>query len=461
MEADDMRERKTVSLASLVAALAGVLLHCSCGARTRAVESNTVADSGPAVVEPVTRNASPAPPPAKAREVVARVVGTMSVQEALRQPGVTSMALIQGNPSPRAVFACDRGDRTWLGVFNFDSGELEHRRTVVEPHPEGFFLMEPEIHARLVAVQDLDGDGVDDVVGHWEPPDVWDSDWPRTRIAAWSSRTLEELRSEDLLDGVPGTQSRPIHGVRGSPTSWLLLLAAQHVRPTHADNWRRESTIYSYSLATGQRSTVGSVLDQLDLWSYRTAPLESSADGSLFGLATITESNEKRDLVAVRFGPGGNVWRRPSSELSPRRILHVEPAPDLDARGVTDLLVNFDDEPANSRLLCIAGEDGAMLWSAAAPTSRPIAHHIGDVDRDGVLDVLVGQSVGDQYMTHSPVVIRSGRTGEVLWDARDAALVKSFLSHHVATRVDSDGAWCLVGDESWRVSLLRITAREM
>jgi len=348
-----------------------------------------------------------------------------------------------------------------LGVFNFDARELEHTRTVGDPQLDCFLPPQPDVQARLVAVQDLDDDGLDDIVGHWDLSDGSDFDWPRARIAAWSSRTLDELRSEDLLDGVPGTHSRPIHGARGSPKSWLLLLAAQHVRPTQADNWRRASTIYSYSLATGQRSTLTSALDQLDVWSHRTAPLESSADGSLFGLATITASNETRVLMAVRFGSDGHVWRRPASELSPRRILHVEPAPDLDARGVTDLLVNFDDEPANSQLLCIAGEDGAMLWSAGAPTSRPIAHHIGDVDRDGVLDVLVGQSAGDQYMTHSPVVIRSGRTGEVLWDARDAALVKSLVSHHVATRVDSEGAWCLVGDESWRVSLLRITARDM
>ena len=457
-----MHTRRTESLTPKFAWLAAAaLLHCSCGARTRAAESNTVADSGVEVAEPVALESKPTPQPTKAREVVAHVVGTISVQEALRQPGVTAVALIPGSPSPRAVLACDHSDRTWLGVFNFDTRELEHRRTVGDPQLDCFLPPQPDVQASFVAVQDLDGDGLDDIVGHWDLSDGSDFDWPRARIAAWSSRTLEELRSEDLLDGVPGAHSRPIHGARGSPTSWLLLLAAQHVRPTQADNWRRASTIYSYSFATGQRSTVASVLDQLDVWSDRTAPLESSADGSLFGLATITASNAERDLVAIRFGSDGHVWRRPASELSPRRILHVEPAPDLDARGVTDLLVNFADEPANSRLLCIAGEDGAVLWSAAAPTSRPIAHHIGDVDRDGVLDVLVGQSVGDGYMTHSPVVIRSGRTGEVLWDVRDTALVKSFFSHHVATRVDSDGAWCLVGDESWRVSLLRITARDI
>jgi hypothetical protein len=277
---------------------------------------------------------------------------------------------------------------------------------------------------------------------------------------AWSSRTLEELRSENLLGDVPDTHRRPLYGALGAPKRWLLLLASQHVRPTQADNWRRSSTIYSYSLVPGQRSTLGTLLDHVGHLDYGSAPLESSRDGSLFGLAAITELDAKRDLVAVRLGRGGATWRRPVSELSLRGIRHVEPAPDLDARGVTDLLLNFDEDPANSRLLCVAGEDGAVLWSAAAPTSRPIAHHVGDVDRDGVLDVLVSQSVRDEYMTHSPVVIRSGRTGEVLWDARDAALVKSFLSHHVATRVDSDGAWCLVGDESWRVSLLRITARD-
>jgi hypothetical protein len=412
----------------------------------------------------VTLDSNPTPQPAKSREVVAHVVGTIGVQEVLGQPwAITPVALIQGSPSPRAVFARDLGDEIWLGVFNFDSGAVEQQRTVGEPvlEPPFEYQLYGEVNASFVAVQDLDGDGVDDVVGHWEERFPDDNNWPLAHIVAWSSRTLEELRSENLLGDVPDTHRRPLYGALGAPKSWLLLLASQHVRPTQADNWRRASTIYSYSFVPGQRSTLGTLLDHVGHLDYGSAPLESSRDGSLFGLAAITELDAKRDLVAVRLGRGGATWRLPVNELPLQHIRHVEPAPDLDARGVTDLLVNFDEDPANSRLLCVAGEDGAVLWSAAAPTSRPIAHHVGDVDRDGVLDVLVSQSVRDEYMTHSPVVIRSGRTGEVLWDVRDAALVKSFLSHHVATRVDSEGAWCLVGDESWRMSLLRITARDM
>lgn len=458
-----MHTRRTQSLTPKFAWLAAAaLLHCSCGARTRAAEPSAVADSGVDVAEPVALESKPTPQPARAREVVARVVGTVGVQEVLGQPWVVPVALIQGSPSPRAVFARDIDNQVWLGVFNFDSGAVEQQRTVGEPviEPPFEYKLYGAVDASFVAVQDLDGDGVDDVVGHWEEI-THDNNWPLAHVVAWSSGTLEELRSADLLGDVPGARRRPLYGALGVPKSWLLLLASQHVRPTQADNWRRASTIYSYSLPTGQRSTLGSVLDHMGHWDYCTAPLESSRDGSLCGLAAITELDAKRDLVAVGLGPGVAAWRRPVREFSLRGIRHVESAPDFDARGVTDLLLNFDEDPANSRLVCLAGEDGSTLWSAAAPTSRPIAHHVGDVDRDGVLDVLVGQSVGDQYMTHSPVVIRSGRTGEVLWDARDAALVKSFLSHHVATRVDSDGAWCLVGDESWRVSLLRITARDV
>jgi hypothetical protein len=126
---------------------------------------------------------------------------------------------------------------------------------------------------------------------------------------------------------------------------------------------------------------------------------------------------------------------------------------------VTDLFVTFAENDASCRLFCSAGEDGAVLWSTAAPSSRPEAHHVGDVDRDGVIDALLVQSVREPSPAHSPVVLRSGRTGQVLWDVQKAGLV-DHISPSAACRVDSDGVWCIVGGQRLEMSLLRITARE-
>ncbi|MBL8804478.1 MAG: VCBS repeat-containing protein [Planctomycetes bacterium] len=457
-----MHTRRTQSLTPKFAWLAAAaLLHCSCGARTRAAEPSAVADSGVDVAEPVALESKPTPQPTKAREVVARVVGTMSVQEVLGQPWVVPVALIQGSPRPRAVFACSNSlSYVWLGIYNFDSGVLERQRIVEVPgrdpmFEDSYFFRWPD----FAEAGDLDGDGVDDFVGYWEVADGAGQSWPRARVVAWSSRTLEEIMARNLfgdLAAPPYVRLRPIQGASGARSTSFLIVASQHSRRLPADESVLESAIYSHSLTTGELFEMRSQIDYLN----RIAPLVNAGDGAFCGLATITGPKENRELMTEQLGAGCAAWRRPTSELSPKRVGFVEPAPDFDARGVTDLFVTFDENAASCRLFCLAGEDGTVLWSSAAPSSRPEAHHVGDVDRDGVIDALLVQSVREPSPAHSPVVLRSGRTGQVLWDVQNAGLGEN-ISPSAACRVDSDGVRCIVGGARLEMSLLRITARDV
>jgi hypothetical protein len=457
------RERLQSSLwatiSTAVAVISGLLL-CSCARRSR--ESSPSAEDGrsPAKRPIAPPDAGQMSGSVRRQETFARMVGSVDVDVRLGVPYVTPIALIQGSPSPRAVFVCNHGPRLWLGIYNFDLDAIENEREIEAPgrdplFDDSYFFDRPD----FAATKDLDGDGVDDIVGFWMASDGASSNWPRARIVVWSSRTIEELRVEDLFGGPPTppyVRLRPISGVMGAAVSSFLIVASvsdgDASKPVLS---RLKSSVYSYDLATGRQSEAISGLKYLRA----PAPLLGSGSDRLCGVTTIFDSNVGEDLMSLRLGAENEPWRVPSRDLPPGEIDFVEPAPDFDSRGVTDLLVIVDDDASSCQLVCIAGEDGAVLWSVQAAASAPIAHSLGDVDGDGAPDIVLVQSVDGRSHDQTSVFILSGATGRSLQDLR--ILTPSHgADRYVATRLDRVGGWCLLGKARESMCLLRITAQD-
>jgi outer membrane protein assembly factor BamB len=121
-------------------------------------------------------------------------------------------------------------------------------------------------------------------------------------------------------------------------------------------------------------------------------------------------------LHAIR-GRTPEAWRRPGV---------WEPAADFDGDGVVDVIFREGD-----RLLCASGRTGARLWGerpipARTPSAdepeRDLAENtvraVGDLDGDGVPDLLVLVNGNLDWRGSRVVQMRSGASGRVVWQAR-------------------------------------------
>ena len=94
---------------------------------------------------------------------------------------------------------------------------------------------------------------------------------------------------------------------------------------------------------------------------------------------------------------------------------------DIDGDGVPDILAGLHDTPDPGQARVYSGADGAVLYNFTGSTNDDFYGHAvagpGDVDRDGVPDMLIGASLDDTAATGAGRAwLRSGASGAIVFD---------------------------------------------
>jgi len=97
------------------------------------------------------------------------------------------------------------------------------------------------------------------------------------------------------------------------------------------------------------------------------------------------------------------------------------PVPDLSGDRASDLLVinissQAETEDFNSSISAISGADGSTLWQKDYPGSLVYAMTAGDINGNGLTDVMVDQVLaGEELSLSSSVSIFDGSNGNEIW----------------------------------------------
>jgi outer membrane protein assembly factor BamB len=173
-----------------------------------------------------------------------------------------------------------------------------------------------------------------------------------------------------------------------------------------------------------------------------TADLDGDGLPDLHGVLWNASGDSAR-LQAVRGVPPER-WRRlgpwrtgvtgaaPADGSFPAYVSAPLPAGDLDGDGIADVLAFRpvgDDDTAGVPLHACSGKDGHRLWQAEALRTDPKkGERIGqcfllqchDLDGDGRPEVLFGYAIGEGNQRDYWLAVLSGRTGELRWRERIA-----------------------------------------
>jgi len=266
-------------------------------------------------------------------------------------------------------------------------------------------------------VRDADGDGVDDI-GVLGPEKL--ESWLRfVTFSGKSGSLIDSLSVEDRSrtrgmahSGECGFVELPDldgDGVR----DLAILVDGSMTRPAICSAWSRKRKVELWSIpsplaragTTGELGLIGDLdgdgAEDLAVTFLDTVDVVSSKKGSL--LHRLARS-EKDDLW-MRFG---------------HRVCSLG---DIDGDGVHDLVLSEPHEWFGGVLRAYSGRDGKPLWTKAPPPEvdvRSLGYSlavVGDVDGDGIDDVIAGTSGSD---TAAPgcAVLLSGKKGTPLLEIR-------------------------------------------
>jgi hypothetical protein len=105
----------------------------------------------------------------------------------------------------------------------------------------------------------------------------------------------------------------------------------------------------------------------------------------------------------------------------PQAISLAFPASDLNGDDAADLLVmNISSDAGTgsfeSQISALNGADGSLLWQKEYPGSLVFAMTAGDLDGDGLTDIMVDEIVaGGSFIPYSSVSALDGSDGTVIW----------------------------------------------
>ena len=331
-----------------------------------------------------------------------------------------------------------RTSRRWSGVTVIESETGRARagwpQVIVRTAPDAYPLLAP-----LQSIDegpDLDGDGVRElftVVGargakRAEAPSPFQS---CIQIDARSGINGRVLWWQQLLMDPSVDASQ----VRCGPLRWGAIAADGHPQllvnyiPDY-DSSRRD-TLYCLAAGSGQLLHEGD-----DLRDPRIADLNGDGLLDIACMQPERSHYETQGKVRTFRGSCPDHWRR---------FGELREATDLDGDGMNDL-----HTPA-TRLSAVSARDGRMLWQldkslAYCDQVKFLQSPLGDIDRDGVGDVLLmdllrgfSGASAESNDKFAPVHLMSGRTGKLLWRSDLKVHVNSFGDMNVFD-LDGDGA---------------------
>jgi hypothetical protein len=150
-------------------------------------------------------------------------------------------------------------------------------------------------------------------------------------------------------------------------------------------------------------------------------------------------------IPALLFAAAQPPGIRTTSEQSfhPSFGMIVGEAGDIDLDGVPDVLMGDPNSPLVPRLWSLSGTDGSVLREIELPDFRQMTWRVEggvDVDRDGVPDVLVSGNASVGHIRFGRVELFSGKTGSIRLkvDVDDPAGAMCEWAHLVSD-IDGDG----------------------
>ncbi|MBM4463919.1 MAG: VCBS repeat-containing protein, partial [Chloroflexi bacterium] len=138
---------------------------------------------------------------------------------------------------------------------------------------------------------------------------------------------------------------------------------------------------------------------------------------------------------------GTVLWQE--SESGDEVDIEAELVADLDGDGLPDVLVYIETGPWDNRtetVIAKRGSDGTHLWeeSVSGYEASIGAEVVGDLDGDGLPDVLVNSWVGPSDDPTDTVIAKKGNTGYHLWEESITGY-SAYIDAEVVADLDGDG----------------------
>ena len=151
-----------------------------------------------------------------------------------------------------------------------------------------------------------------------------------------------------------------------------------------------------------------------EIWSFTPDPqgfipvLDLIPDVTGDGVSDIIAGSDSCWVALVDGSNGNQVW---TSLVPGQKIQAVSPIGDVNDDGISDVLIGNWDwyNPGIARAYCFSGANGDMIWERnIGDIQRNCVKNIPDIDNDGKEDVIVGNWDGAMYAF-------SGADGTTIW----------------------------------------------
>lgn len=314
----------------------------------------------------------------------------------------------------------------------------------------------------FIRVADIDGDSIDDLLVFYVASELSHSPTAQLALVAVGSLTLAERWRQELFVDIPGAPKQasitPVSAAGAGAATELVIAGFQ--------KWDgvSSSCICRVEVASPPRSVSAGVNRDWPSDPFHTTFLSSSKDESLGVMFCAARADGRLGLWTVQAHDSAKVWQRTvASYVNPVARIRVFATSDVNLQGTDDAIVWIGSRTERQRMLCIAGEDGSVVWeSECVQADRSEVESILDVTGDGIDDLLVLQDGGSMLDTSTRLHIMSGSDGQCIASWRPAEPAVESLEYLVSC-LGSDGTtWALVvgrtvgPDVSIRAWLVRV-----
>jgi hypothetical protein len=178
-----------------------------------------------------------------------------------------------------------------------------------------------------------------------------------------------------------------------------------------------------------------------------SAQLVGDLDGDglpdvMVGSSVGPSENQTYTIIAKKGGDGSHLWEESVSGEAANMVTEV--VGDLDGNGLPDILVHssvgpYDDQTAT--VIAKTGNNGTHLWeeSITGYGAYIEAHVVGDLDGDGLPDVLVDNGAGESPVISAAIAVK-GSDGTHLWEESvTGAGVYTYIYGEAVADLNGDG----------------------
>lgn len=168
--------------------------------------------------------------------------------------------------------------------------------------------------------------------------------------------------------------------------------------------------LWQESTASGEVVVSAELVDDLDGDGLMDVLVQSSEGAS---------DNQTQTAIAKKGSDGTHLWEESITGVDV--YMHAEAVGDLDGDGLPDVLVWSSVGPPDNQTQTVIGEkgsDGTHLWEESISGQNAYINPevVGDLDGDGLPDVIVDSYVGPEDSSTGMVIAKRGINGTHLWE---------------------------------------------